>query len=99
MNIIQRRYPEQQWDYKAVSIVINGKDIIYYTLINKNKKSKGVEIYSGSNYVAPFSVYKKSYSRTYSLANLPISYKHIVSNLIKTHNTIKWSKDKYVNIN
>ena len=99
IKIIQRRYPDTKWDYKAVSTIFGNKEIFYYTLKSKNKFSKGVETYSGSNYVQPFFVKGKSYSRHYTLTNIPSNYKMIISELIKFHNKVKWSNAKYVDHN
>jgi hypothetical protein len=101
MKKYHRRYPDYKWDYKAVSktIVENGrtKEIIYYTLVNKGKRTKGVEIYSGKNYIVGSNA--KSYSRNYTLTNYPKKYKEIVKFLIKAHATMKWSKKKFVDLN
>ncbi|MCK4526013.1 hypothetical protein KAW18_01475 [candidate division WOR-3 bacterium] len=94
-----RRYPN--WDYKAVSTKIKEdrktKEIIYYTLRDNDKKSEGVEVYSGSSYIV--GSFDRSYSRRYSLSKVPIKYRWIVDLLKKKHKTIKWSKKEYVNYN
>ena len=94
-----RRY--SGWDYKAVSTKIKEdrktKEVIYYTLRDNDKKSEGVEIYSGSNYIVGSS--DRSYSRKYSLSKVPKKYKDIVELLKKKHKTITWSKKDYVNYN
>lgn len=92
-----RRYPDSQWDYKAISTKIGNKEIIYYTLTDKGKKSSGVEIYSGSNYDVNSKA--KSYSKSYSMEKLPAMYKLIVDELIKVHKKTKWSKANKVNFN
>ena len=96
-----RRYPDYKWDYKAVSktIVEDGrkKEIIFYTLINKGKRTNGVEIYSGKNYIVGSNA--KSYSRKYTLNNYPRKYDEIVKFLMKAHKTVKWSQKKYVDLN
>ena len=96
-----RKRPE--WDYRAVSTTIREdrpfkrREVIYYTLKDKDRKSEGIEIYSGSNYIAGSSF--KSYSRKYSLSKVPKKYKEIVELLKKKHKTIVWSKKDYVNYN
>ena len=98
---IHRRYPAQEWDYKAISarVKINGstKDVVYYTLKNKGKSSEGVEVYSGENYILGSK--EKSYSRNYPMNKIPSAYKAIVEALKEVHNKKKWSKDPYVNQN
>ena len=90
-----RKYPDQKWNYKAVSTKVDGKEVIFHTLNNKGKKSKGVEVYQGSNYGGS----GRSYSRAYSLSKVPKKYKSTVANLQKEHKKIKWSKKKRVDIN
>lgn len=91
-----RRYTDSQWDYKAVSTRVDGKEIIYYTLMGKGQPREGVEINSGRNYdihsTAP------SHSNSYSMSNVPKKYKNIVSNLKQRHSKIKWSKKSCVNL-
>ena len=67
-----RKFPESRWDYRAVSTKIvdnRTKEIIYYTLVNKGKRSSGVEIYSGENYIIGSNV--RSQSISYSIQSLP----------------------------
>lgn len=47
-----RRYPDSNWDYKAISTMVRNKEVIYYTLKSNGKRSEGVEVYSGRNYIA-----------------------------------------------
>ena len=97
---IQRRYPQHDWDYKAISTIVDlgsgDRNIIYYTLYTKGKSSKGVEV-SGKNYLLGSSA--PSHSRKYNLINLPTAYKEIVKELIKIHHDTSWSKADYVNEN
>ena len=97
MTKIHRKFDNNRWDYRAISTRVDGKDIIFYTLKSRGTKSKGVEIYSGRNYVVGSS--SPSYSRKYSLSNLPKKYKDIVAKLIIQHNKTKWSTKPYVNLN
>ncbi len=96
-----RRYPDRKWDYKAVSTKINedGKitEIIYYNLVNKGKFSKGVETYTGKNYIVGST--NKSNSRQYSLTSIPEKYKNIVSQLMNEHSKNIWSKESRVDLN
>jgi hypothetical protein len=97
----QRRYPNVDWDYKAISIIndFDGikRDIVYYTLINKDKRTEGVEIFSGANYVLGSN--NRSYSKVYKFNKTPIKYKTIVDKLKKIHNETTWSNELYVNSN
>ena len=98
IKIIQRRYPENKWDYKAVYVNVNGQDIIYYTLKNKGKSSRGVETYSGSNYISGSN--SRSHSRNYKkISSIPKNIKRTVMELIKEHKKVKWSDAKYVDNN
>jgi len=92
-----RRYPDTKWDYKAISTRVDGKEIIYYTLLDRGKKSQGIEIFQGSNYDPKSSA--RSYSRNYKLGNVPSKYSKIVSALKSKHRTTSWSKSKYVDYN
>jgi len=92
-----RRYPEAKWDFKAISTFYENKEIIYYTLISNGKKSKGVGIFSGRNYIVNSS--SGSYSRRYSISNLPKKYRNIVKQLILIHKKTKWSNKKKVDLN
>lgn len=97
MKKYHRKYPDRQWDYKAISTLVNGKEVIYYTLVSKGTKSSGIEIYGGKNYVVTSD--SRSYSKTYLLSNVPVKYKKVVTTLMKRHSKTKWSKQKYVNLN
>ena len=88
-----RRYPDSGWDYKAISTHVNGREIIFYTLIKKGKHRRGVEIYNDD-------VTLHSYSRHYaSLNSVPVKYKKIVLQLMRYYKSITWSTFKYVNEN
>lgn len=96
-----RRYPDTDWDYKAISTLVNDggtkKEVIYYTLKTKGTSKQGVEIYSGPNYVSNST--GKSYSRSYSLTACPAKYKSLVQELKKVYSKTKWSSAKKVNEN
>lgn len=98
---IHRRFPEHGWDYKALSTRVrnNGKvkEIIFHKLRNKGKKSVGVEIFSGSNYVVGSS--DRSYSKGYPISRVPKKYKAVVRKLMTKHKKTKWSKRKFMNLN
>ncbi len=97
-TIIHRKYPDIKWEFKAVSLRVDDgkiKDVVYDKCIDKGKKSTNVEIYSGRNYIAGSS--SPSYSRQYSMKNIPEKYLPIVKKAIKIHEKTKWSKEKYVN--
>ena len=64
-----RKYPDIKWNYKGISTRKSRKEIVYNTLINKGKKSRGVEIFSGRNYDVNSNT--PSYSRRYSLSKVP----------------------------
>jgi len=93
--------PENNWDYRAISVKIyeNGriKEIVFYTLIENGKSSKGIEIFSGENYIVDST--KRSHSRRYNIENLPEKYQPYIKNLIDEYNKIKWSMKKCVNSN
>jgi len=98
---IHRRYPDTKWDFKALSSRVRdegkAKDIVLYKLKNKGKKSLGVEIFSGSNYIVGSN--ERSNSRRYTVSNVPSKYKKEVEALMKKHRKIKWSKKRYMNLN
>lgn len=101
INKIQRRYPDSDWDYKAISSIINDagtkRDVVYYTLTTKGKKKEAVEIFTGSNYIVGSK--DRSSSRHYEMDKLPSKYKDTVNELKKVHKSTKWSTAKYVNEN
>lgn len=105
-KIYHRRYPRHKWDYKAVSTKIKEnqrtknqrtKEVIYFTLVNSGKRSSGVEVYSGSNYIVGSS--GRGHSRKYTMSTVPAKYKKIVDTLKTKHGTIKWSKEEHVDRN
>jgi len=99
-----RKYPDSKWEYRAISTKVFDErsyrmnEIIYYTLIDKGRKSRGVEVYSGENYIVGC-FDERSYSRSYSMPNVPAKYKSIVNELMRVHKSTTWSKEKYVNLN
>lgn len=98
-----RRYPDSKWEFRAISTKVVDEqsyrmnEIIYYTVTDKGKKSRGVEVYSGENYIPDSS--DRSYSRSYSISNVPSKYKSIVDELIRVHKATTWSKERYINLN
>lgn len=102
-KIIHRRYPDSKWDYKAISTKIfdprsyRSNEIYYCTVIDKGKKRSGVEVYSGENYILDST--DKSYSRSYSMKQIPDKYKLTVKELKRIHESTLWSNAPYVNMN
>ena len=100
-ELIHRRYPDFQWDYKGVSTYVkdNGiiKNIIYYTLVDKGAEKEGIEIYQGKNYIVGSK--DSSYSRVFTMNNYPKKYKDIVESAKKIHKEAVWSSAEYVNMN
>ena len=96
-----RRYPDRDWDYKAISTIINDggtkRDIYYFTLSLKGKKKESVEIFTGSNYIVGSK--DRSTSRHYEMDKVPAKYKPTVEQLKKIHKSTKWSSAKYINEN
>lgn len=85
------------WDYRAISTVYQGKEIIYGVSKSNRTRSEGVEVYSGKNYVPDSST--RSHSNRYDMNEVPKVYKKIVAMLKKAHRKTKWSKNKEVNLN
>ena len=98
---IHRRYPAQKWNYKAIQTTIteNGKkrNVIFYTLICNGKRSNGVEVYGGKNYIVGSK--DSSYSRNYKLSKVPQKYKDIVKKLKSVHSKTKWQSSGKVEVN
>ena len=96
-----RRYPERNWNYKAISTIFNDggtkRDVIYHTLTQKGKKTEGVEVLTGSNYIVGSK--DKSNARSYTFSKFPAKYKEVVAELKKVHKATKWSSAKYINEN
>ena len=93
-KITHRRYPDRDWDYKAVSTKHDGKEVIF----SKDKKGEGlVETYSGKNYDSKST--QPSHSRRYEINSVPKKLKDIVDELKNKHNEITWSKAKSINHN
>jgi len=92
-TVIQRRYPDNNWDYKAISTQICGKSLIYYTLNSK----EGFEVYAGANYVAGSK--ERSYSRNYAIDVVPAKYRSVLVELRKIHKETVWSNEAYVDSN
>jgi hypothetical protein len=95
----QRRYPNNDWDYKAISTYIteNGvkKDIVYYTLISKGVYKEGIEVFSGSNYIVGSK--DRSYSKSYDINKLPLKYVDMLNTLKTKHIATKWYDIEYIN--
>lgn len=100
-NIIQRRYPENDWDYKAVSVLVDDagkkRHFIYCMLLTGGKITPIVEIYSGANYVAESDA--KSYSKKYDIKDVPRKYDNVLQEVVLKHNTYEWSKAERVESN
>jgi hypothetical protein len=73
---IHRRYPDRKWDYKALSLRKNDRDIIYYNLKNGDRDSEGVEVFLGKNYIVGSN--KPSHSNRYNLDRIPKPLKNDV---------------------
>jgi hypothetical protein len=97
----QRRYPESDWDYKAISTIINDngtkREVIFHTLKTKNKTSQGVEVLTGANYLLGSK--DRSNAKTYPITKYPAKYKDVVAMLKGVFAKTKWSSAKYVNEN
>lgn len=77
---------EKPTDYKIICKIIrqNGKDVQVCYYETSDKKVKGVELYSGKDYIVGSSDVK--YSKKYDeLSDVPIKYKAVVDELIKVH--------------
>jgi len=94
---IHRKYPSTKWEFRALSKRVDGKDIIYGEGKDRGKSFKGVEVYSGKNYIVGSSA--PSYSRRYSVSKVPKIYRKEVAELKRKHNKTKWSKKKRVDSN
>ena len=100
--IIHRKYPDNKWEFRAVSVRIRDddgklKDIVFGKGIDKGKRFVGVEIYVGSNYIVGSS--DRSYSRRYSLKNVPKKYRYFVDYAKRIHNNTKWSNQNRIDMN
>ena len=100
-TIIHRKYPDVKWEFRAVSLRVDDgkiKDVVYGKSKDKiGKISTGIEIYSGSNYIVGSS--SPSYSRKYSMKNVPEKYLPIVKKAQEIYQKTTWSTKKYVNKN
>lgn len=95
---IHRRYPDRKWDFRALSLRKNDKDIIYYNLKNGNRNSEGVEVYSGKNYIVGSN--QPSHSNRYDVDRVPKTLKNDVEILKKKHKESVWdNSDKYLDEN
>jgi hypothetical protein len=96
-----RRYPDEPWDYKAISTRVGNKEVVYYTLKTQRKGEakikEGVEIYQGHNY--DVSSMGRSYSQSYNIYNLPPKYFKIVAELKRRYKATRWSKKSRVDLN
>lgn len=100
-TIIHRKYPSINWEFKAISTRIidddgKAKDVVYGIVIDNGKKGISIEVYSGMNYIVGSS--DKSYSRAYSLSNLPSKYSSIVTKASAMAKTIEWSNAERVSL-
>ena len=98
---IHRKYPDRNWEFKAISVRIddNGtlRDIVYGLGKANRKPFKGVEIYTGSNYIVGAS--NPSRSARYEISKVPSKYRNVVSYAMNLHKKQNWSNEKYVNLN
>jgi len=96
---IHRKYPDIKWEFRAISLRVDDdgkmKDIVYGKSMDRGKKSTGIEIYSGSNYIV--GSISPSYSRRYSMKNVPSKYLPIVKKAQEIYQKTKWSTEKYLN--
>lgn len=78
-------YGDKPNDYKIICRIIRkgGEDVQVCYHETNDKKVKGVEIYSGKNYIVGSN--KPSYSRKFDLEELPLKYKDVVEELKKAH--------------
>jgi hypothetical protein len=90
-----RKYPDNNWEFRAIGTKKGNKEIIYGVQPKENKET--IEVYSGKNY--DVNSISPSYSRVYSMNNLPKKYLPIVEELKKKHKKTKWSNAKEVNLN
>lgn len=97
VSMIHRKYPDVDFEYRAIVFHLGDSNVIYYTLEEKGKKTRGVEVYSGRNYVVNSN--RKSYSRHYDVNNIPIKYKRYIRYLKSIHSKTKWSEELRVDIN
>jgi len=93
----QRRYPQVNWDYKAISMKINDKGIVREIIYGVANGIYSVEMYTGVNYIV--GAKNRSRSRRYTLDNVPKKYESIVSVLKNEFDNAQWSNDKCVNLN
>lgn len=102
MKVVHRRYPDINWEFRAVcQIVINAgrkMDVVF----GKSKSLESddrvsIEIYSGPNYIP--GERGRSHSRVYTMDNYPKKYDELIKQLTTAHNEIKWDSDIYLNKN
>lgn len=76
---------EEPSDYKIVckKVLIDGKMTMVCYHETNDKTKKGVEVYSGENYIVGSK--EKSYSRVYPIDKVPSKYNKIVSELKEEH--------------
>ena len=94
---IHRKYPKNNWEYKAIGTKVGNNEVIYGISNSDGKKSEGVEVYSGKNYDIDST--SPSYSKRYELKDLPKKYQLIVEQLKKKHQKTKWSNAERVDLN
>lgn len=94
---IHRKYPDRNWEYKGISTIVKDCGIERELIYCEANGIKSVEMYTGSNYIVGSK--NRSYSRKYSMNEIPKKYKDIVKILVAVFNSMEWSTEKYVNIN
>lgn len=99
IKIYQRKYPDNRWSWRAVSKMKDGMEIVYGKATDNGKKSVGVEVFKGPNYVEPFDSNKPSWSRRYPMSKVPKTIKGDVKDLKEAWKNVKWSRKRYVNRN
>ena len=98
---VQRRYPDRDWDYKAICTRIDDggrvRAVYYYVLRTGGVVEEGVEVYSGANYIV--GAKDRSSSRNYRYSECPVKYRGIVSELRRVHRATRWSAARRVSVN
>lgn len=95
MKAIHRRYPDVNWEFRALYEIIEIDNRKIQVVYSKSRKldepdnfTTTVEVYSGPNYI--LGERGRSHSRSYPMHGIPNRHKETVEKLASVHENMVW---------